>query len=52
MRVEGLSGTVTAGQTAHGFVGYALPDEGDLYIEFRDPDSGGTSPEAGWKVDS
>lgn len=32
-------GAVTAGPTAHEFVGDALAGEGDLYIEFRDPDS-------------
>jgi hypothetical protein len=41
---------VTAGQTAHGFIGYGLQSEGDLYIRFDDPDRGGTSAEAGWKV--
>jgi hypothetical protein len=25
-------------------------NEGDLYIKFCDPDSGGTTDEAGWKV--
>ena len=43
-------GSVTAGQTAHGFIGYGLQSEGDLYIRFDDPDRGGTSAEAGWKV--
>lgn len=44
------TGSVTNGQTAHGFVGYDQQGQGDLYIEFNDPDSGGTTPEAGWKV--
>ena len=42
--------SVTAGQTAHGFIGDGLQSEGDLYIRFDDPDRGGTSAEAGWKV--
>ena len=37
------TGSVTTGQTAHGFIGYDLQSEGDLYIEFNDPDQGGIS---------
>jgi hypothetical protein len=44
------SGSVTSGQTAHGFVGFDQQGEGDLYIKFDDPEQGGTSTEAGWKV--
>lgn len=45
------SGSVTNGQTAHGFIGCGGNlNEGDLYIEFNDPDSNDTTPEAGWKA--
>jgi hypothetical protein len=45
------SGSVTNGQTAHGFIAYdGNLNEGDLYIKFCDPDQGGTTDEAGWKV--
>lgn len=44
------SGHVTAGQTAHGIVFYSLQSEGDFYIKLCDPDTGGTTTEAGWKL--
>jgi len=44
------TGSVIAGQTAHGFVGFDMQGRGDLYLEFGDPDQGGTLTEAGWKV--
>ena len=45
------SGSVTNGQTAHGFIAYdGNLNEGDLYIKFCDPDQGGITDEAGWKV--
>lgn len=46
------SGTVTNGQSAHGFVAYdASVKQGDVYIEFNDPSSpAAPTPLAGWKV--
>ncbi|SPM41961.1 hypothetical protein HMPREF0591_2264 [Mycobacterium numidiamassiliense] len=46
------SGTVTNGQTAHGFIGYdANVGQGDVYIEFNDPNApAAPTPLAGWKV--
>jgi hypothetical protein len=45
------TGSVTNGQTAHGFIGYGCNMcRGDLYVKFADPDQGGTTDEAGWKV--
>lgn len=50
-------GSVTAGQTAHGFVGYGLQDRGDVYVEMIDPDTEHPLEpgpfgvvEVGWKV--
>jgi hypothetical protein len=49
-------GSVTAGQTAHGFIGYGLQSQGDVYVKFIDPDTetpNSSSPSltvAGWKV--
>jgi hypothetical protein len=46
------SGTVTNGQTAHGFIAYdANVSQGDVYIEFNDPNApAAPTPLAGWKV--
>lgn len=46
------SGSVTNGQTAHGFIGYdSTVKQGDIYIEFNDPDApAAPAPLAGWKV--
>jgi hypothetical protein len=46
------SGTVTNGQTAHGFIGYdGNVKQGDVYIEFNDPNApAAPTPLAGWKV--
>jgi hypothetical protein len=51
------SGSVTAGQTAHGFIGYGCNMcEGNLYIKFQDPDTENpnsttpTTTAAGWKI--
>jgi hypothetical protein len=46
------SGTVTNGQTAHGFIGYgANVKQGDIYIEFSDPNApAAPTPLAGWKL--
>jgi hypothetical protein len=46
------SGTVTNGQTAHGFIGYdGNVKQGDFYIEFNDPNApAAPTPLAGWKV--
>jgi hypothetical protein len=46
------SGSVTNGQTAHGFIAYdSNIKQGDLYIEFNDPDApAAPTPLAGWKV--
>ena len=46
------SGTVTNGQTAHGFIGYGSDvKQGDVYIEFSDPNApAAPTPLAGWKV--
>ena len=46
------SGTVTNGQTAHGYIGYdGNVKQGDLYIEFSDPKAvAAPTPLAGWKV--
>jgi hypothetical protein len=41
-------GSVSAGQTAHGFVAIDLGGAGDWYIEVDDPDNFG-DVEAGWK---
>lgn len=46
------SGTVSNGQTAHGFIGYdGNVKQGDVYIEFDDPNApAAPTPLAGWKV--
>jgi hypothetical protein len=46
------SGSVTNGQTAHGFIGYGSNvNQGDVYIEFSDPNApAAPTPLAGWKV--
>jgi hypothetical protein len=46
------SGSVTNGQTAHGFIGYGgNVNQGDVYIEFNDPNApAAPTPLAGWKV--
>ena len=44
------SGGLHDGQTAHGFVGFAMPTGGDLYITFNDPEQHGPYTEAGWIV--
>lgn len=46
------SGTVTNGQTAHGFIAYdSNVKQGDFYIEFNDPNAAAApTPLAGWKV--
>ncbi len=46
------SGSVTNGQTAHGFIGYGSNvNQGDVYIEFNDPNApAAPTPLAGWKV--
>ena len=41
------SGGLHDGQTAHGFVGFAMPTGGDLYITFNDPEQPGPYTEAG-----
>ncbi|WP_369807511.1 hypothetical protein [Mycobacterium sp. 4858] len=46
------SGSVTNGQTAHGFIAYdASVAQGDVYVEFLDPNApAAPTPLAGWKV--
>jgi hypothetical protein len=47
------SGTVTNGQTAHGYIAYdsSYVKQGDVYIEFSDPiATAAPTPLAGWKV--
>jgi hypothetical protein len=46
------SGTVTNGQTAHGFIAYdGTVKQGDVYIEFSDPNApAAPTPLAGWKA--
>jgi hypothetical protein len=46
------SGTVTNGQTAHGFIAYdGTVKQGDVYIEFNDPNApAAPTPLAGWKI--
>jgi hypothetical protein len=46
------SGTVTNGQTAHGYIAYdSNVGQGDVYIEFNDPNApAAPTPLAGWKV--
>lgn len=46
------SGSVTNGQTAHGFIAYDTNvKQGDIYIEFSDPKApAAPTPLAGWKV--
>jgi hypothetical protein len=43
------SGSVTAGQTAHGFVGFSLMSRHDLYVRVDDPDDV-SDHEAGWQA--
>ncbi|MEE2851578.1 MAG: hypothetical protein VX424_02855 [Actinomycetota bacterium] len=44
------SGGLHDGQTAHGFVGFAMPTPGDLYITINDPKQPAPYTEAGWIV--
>ncbi|OBH10104.1 hypothetical protein [Mycobacterium sp. E1747] len=45
------SGTVANGQTAHGYIAYDTVKQGDVYIEFNDPNApAAPTPLAGWKV--
>nr|WP_244269081.1 MULTISPECIES: hypothetical protein [Mycobacterium] len=46
------SGSVTNGQTAHGYIAYdSSVHQGDVYIEFNDPNApAAPTPLAGWKV--
>ncbi len=44
------SGGLHDGQTAHGFVGFAMPTGGDLYITINDPAQPAPYTEAGWIV--
>jgi hypothetical protein len=44
------SGGLHDGQTAHGFVGFAMPTGGDLYITINDPAQLAPYTEAGWIV--
>jgi len=46
------SGTVSNGQTAHGYIAYdSNVPQGDVYIEFNDPNApAAPTPLAGWKV--
>lgn len=46
------SGSVTNGQTAHGYIAYdGTVNQGDIYIEFNDPNApAAPTPLAGWKV--
>ncbi|OBF81134.1 hypothetical protein A5791_05640 [Mycobacterium sp. 852002-51163_SCH5372311] len=44
------AGGLHDGQTAHGFVGFAMPTAGDLYITINDPEQLAPYTEAGWIV--
>ncbi|OBF77873.1 hypothetical protein A5750_05435 [Mycobacterium sp. 852002-51613_SCH5001154] len=44
------SGGLQDGQTTHGFVGFAMPAAGDLYITINDPAQPAPFTEAGWIV--
>jgi hypothetical protein len=44
------AGGLHDGQTAHGFVGFAMPTGGDLYITINDPEQPAPYTEAGWIV--
>jgi len=44
------AGGLHDGQTAHGFVGFAMPTGGDLYITLNDPQQPTPYTEAGWIV--
>ena len=44
------SGGLHDGQAAHGFVGFAMPTGGDLYITINDPAQLAPYTEAGWIV--
>lgn len=44
------TGGLHDGQTAHGFVGFAMPTAGDLYITINDPEQSAPYTEAGWIV--
>ena len=44
------SGGLHEGQTVHGFVGFSMPTEGDLYITINDPEQPAPYTEAGWIV--
>lgn len=44
------TGGLHDGQTAHGFVGFAMPTGGDLYITINDPDQPAPYTEAAWIV--
>lgn len=44
------SGGLHDGQTAHGFVGFAMPTGGELYITINDPSQPAPYTEAAWIV--
>jgi hypothetical protein len=44
------AGGLHDGQTAHGFVGFAMPTGGDLYVTINDPEQHGPYTEAGFIV--
>jgi hypothetical protein len=44
------TGGLHDGQTTHGFVGFAMPTAGDLYLTFDDPQQPPRYTEAGWIV--
>ncbi|WP_062906089.1 hypothetical protein [Mycobacterium avium] len=44
------TGGLHDGQTAHGFVGFAMPAGGDLYLTINDPEQPAPYAEAGWIV--
>jgi len=44
------TGGLHDGQTAHGFVGFAMPTGGDVYITLNDPAQPAPYTEAGWIV--
>jgi hypothetical protein len=44
------AGGLHDGQTAHGFVGFAMPTAGDLYITINDPEQAAPYTEAGWII--
>lgn len=44
------TGGLHDGQTTHGFVGFAMPTAGDLYITVNDPSHPAPYTEAGWII--